>query len=234
MMNKCILAVGSVLATVISAAAAAGGPDQMFIAIPAVDASAVPVSASVSAASVAPPSSASAWYAGMEGGMSILMGDYLEAADGTSIESFGDATSLGYDIGLTVGYSLTSNVSMEGQAFYISNAGKDALEDFTYNEHVFMGNVKYGVDAGNSITPYIGFGFGYIGVDTADESYGSDMDSKIGYQALIGTSYALNSQMDLTLDYHFVGAIGSQEFDGTTTKDLPKINMLNLGFNYQF
>ena len=233
-MKKCILAVGSVLATVISLAAAAGGPDQMFIAIPAVDASAVPVSASVPAATVAPSSSASAWYAGMEGGMSILMGDYLEPTNSGSTESFSDASSLGYDIGLTVGYSLTSNLSMEGQAFYVSNAGKDALENSTFNEYVFMGNVKYGVDAGNSITPYIGLGFGFIGVDTADESYGSDMDSKIGYQALIGAAYALNSQMDLTLDYHFVGAIGSQDIDGTTTTYLPKINMLNLGFNYQF
>ena len=144
---------------------------------------------------------------------------------------------------MTVGYLVNNNVSVEAQGFYVSNDGEDSQAGNTASEYVFMGNVKYAFAMGGAITPYIGAGFGYMGVDTSDDSWGAnqdnDVDGKIAYQAMAGVAYALNQQMDLTLDYHFVGPIGSQDVTSTSTNDtsklyLPMMNLINVGFTYKF
>ena len=168
----------------------------------------------------------------------MLIGDITDP----STFKYGDETKTGYNAGLTVGYAVNDNVSVEAQGFYVSNDGQDRAVSDTANEYVFMGNVKYAFDMGGMITPYLGAGFGYIGVDTSDDSWGAyegpDIDGQMAYQVLAGVAYALNSQMDLTLDYHFVGPIGSQDMTDPSGSDfkfyLPMMNLINVGFTYKF
>ena len=217
-MKKSLMMASSALALVMSVSAFAGGPDNM------------PSSFTTASSS---SESTGTWYAGVQGGVSMLIGD-LTDQDGSL--KYGDETKAGFNAGLTVGYAVNNNVSVEAQGFYVSNDGEDEGDGETANEYVFMGNVKYAFDMGGMITPYIGAGFGYIGVDTSDDSWGAtpnvDVDGQMGYQVLAGVAYALNQQMDLTLDYHFVGPIGSQDIDDSDAElNLP---MMNVGFTYKF
>ena len=219
-MKKSVMMASSALALVMSVSAFAGGPDNM------------PSSFTTASSS---SESTGTWYAGVQG-VSMLIGD-LTDQDGSL--KYGDETNTGFNAGLTVGYAVNNNVSVEAQGFYVSNDGEEDADGDTANEYVFMGNVKYAFDMGGMITPYIGAGFGYIGVDTSDDSWGAtpnvDVDGQMGYQVLAGVAYALNQQMDLTLDYHFVGPIGSQDIDDSDAElNLPMMNLINLGFTYKF
>ena len=216
-MKKSLMMASSALALVMSVSAFAGGPDNM------------PSSFTTASSS---SESTGTWYAGVQGGVSMLMGDLTDQDDSLK---YGDETKAGFNAGLTVGYAVNNNVSVEAQGFYVSNDGEDEGDGETYNEYVFMGNVKYAFDMGGMITPYIGAGFGYIGVDTSDDSWGDGVDGQMAYQVLAGVAYALNQQMDLTLDYHFVGPIGSQDIDDSDAElNLPMMNLINVGFTYKF
>ena len=225
-MKKSVMMASSALALVMSVSAFAGGPDNM--------------PSSFTAAPSSAPASTGMWYAGVQGGVSMLMGD---ATDQENTTKYTDETKTGYNVGLTVGYAVNDNVSVEAQGFYVSNDGEEDADGDTANEYVFMGNIKYAFAMSGKFTPYIGAGFGYIGVDTSDDSWGAnpdnDVDGKIAYQAMAGIAYALNQQIDLILDYHFVGPIGSQDVIISSSTDtakltLPMMNLINVGFTYKF
>lgn len=214
-MKKNVMMASSALALVMSVSVFAGGPDEGESSLVV--------------------GSSGTWYAGVVGGVSMLGGDLAKDSSFTPTvtTTFSDVTSTGYDLGFTLGYALNTHFSAEGQALFVENSGKDGATGKA-SEWVFMGNVKYAFAMGNAITPYVGAGFGYMSPDDYDDTDGFTHDGKVAYQAIVGIDYALNPYMDLLLDYHFVGPIGSQDVDGETTVYLPLMHLINIGFNYKF
>ena len=176
------------------------------------------------------------WHAGVEGGVSLLMGDVIQGANELR---YNDNSDIGYDVGLSVGYAVNTAVTVEGQFFYVQNQGTVYDEGLSFVERVYMGNVIYGFDMGNYVTFSLGLGFGVVDPGTQADSYyyydddGNHADAKFSYQALVGASYALTSQLALTLGYHCIVPIGT-ETNGGKPGYLPKINLINAGVTYYF
>ena len=175
------------------------------------------------------------WHAGVEGGVSLLMGDVIKDANELR---YNDNSDIGYDVGLSVGYAVNTAVTVEGQFFYVQNQGTVYDEGLSFVERVYMGNVIYGFDMGNDVTFSLGLGIGVVDPGTQADSYyhddeGNHADAKFSYQALVGASYALTSQLALTLGYHCIVPIGT-ETNGGKQGYLPKISLVNAGVTYYF
>lgn len=185
--------------------------------------------------SVENASSIGLWHAGVEGGVSLLMGDVIQGANELR---YNDNSDIGYNAGLSVGYAVNTAVTVEGQFFYVKNQGTVYDEGLSFVERVYMGNVMYGFDMGNDVTFSLGLGFGVVDPGTQADSYyyyydGTHAEAKFSYQALVGASYALTSQLALTLGYHCIVPIGT-ETNGGKPGYLPKINLVNAGVTYYF
>ena len=175
------------------------------------------------------------WHAGIEGGVSLLMGDVIQEANELR---YNDNSDIGYNVGLSVGYAINTAVTVEGQFFYVKNQGTGYDEGSSFVERVYMGNVIYGFDMGNDVTFSLGLGFGVVDPGTQADSYyhydnENHADAKFSYQALVGASYALTSQLAFTLGYHCIVPIGT-ETTAEKPGSLPKINLINAGLRYYF
>jgi len=74
------------------------------------------------------------------------------------------------------------------------------------NFGVFI-NVLYDIDTGSGFTPYLGGGIGYQGVDVdfkpSGVPVGKGDDDGFAWQAIVGASYTVSSQLDVFAQYNY-------------------------------
>lgn len=158
-------------------------------------------------ASVAMAGSASAggWYIAVEAGINgvddaDVSGTFLGAPTSGTI-----STDTGWAVAATVGNAFASGWRVEGELGFRNN---DTTADLAQIEHwSFMVNVLYDFELSKDFDVSIGGG---LGVDQSKfniNSLTSDTDTNAAIQAILGLSYALGSNTDLTLTYKYQGVI---------------------------
>lgn len=167
------------------------------------------------------------WYAGMQGGATILMDADNTGSSGINIESEGDA---GFAGGVFAGYKFGNGLRIEGEGTYRRNDldtltiandgglgvalggsslnGMSASADGDVSSFSFMANVWYEPDVFRGLLPYIGGGIGVSHV-SADASVSGvqivdDSDTVFAGQAGTGVGYAITPDIVLALDYRFL------------------------------
>lgn len=106
----------------------------------------------------------------------------------------------------------------------------------------FMANGYYDIDTGSPVKPYLGLGVGIARVEINDlRIAGSSLtpvnvdDTVFAFQAIVGASYEINPNLDLTLNYRYFRTV-NPEFDsgGVTTEAEYQNHSLMAGVRYRF
>ena len=107
-----------------------------------------------------------------------------------------------------------------------------------------MANVYYDVDTGTKFSPYVGLGAGAINLSEDHvKSNGllvtNDGDLRPGYQGIAGVSYAVNDQLSIKADYHYVRAdqvrfTSDAGYDGNTGRGTYQAHAVMVGFTWHF
>lgn len=175
-------------------------------------------------ASVAIASSASAggWYVALDAGINGIddadvSGTFLGGPTSGTI-----STDTGWAIAATVGNAFSAGWRVEGELGFRNN---DTTSDLAQIEHwSLMINVLYDFELSNDFSVSIGGG---LGVDQSKfniNSLTSDTDTNAAIQAILGLSYALGPDTDLTLTYKYQGVIDpSFQFGQAATFDVDGI-----------
>ena len=138
--------------------------------------------------------------------------NFLEDSD---ISGAGLSTSADFDPGFAVkaavGNALGSGFRFEAEVAYRENdadsvGGSGAGGDVS--AWSLMGNAIYDIKTGGRLTPYIGVGAGVAGIDWNDVTPvgGGTVDDNatvFAYQGIAGAAYAINDNLQLTLDYRY-------------------------------
>lgn len=138
--------------------------------------------------------------------------NFLEDSD---ISGSGLSTSADFDPGFAfkaaVGNALDSGFRFEIEAAYRENdadsvGGTSAGGDVS--AWSIMGNAIYDIKTGGRLTPYVGFGAGFAGIDWNDVTPvgGGTVDDNttvFAYQGIAGAAYRINDNLQLTLDYRY-------------------------------
>lgn len=140
----------------------------------------------------------------------------------------------GIRFGFGAGYFLTEWLAGEVEsgvmANYIDTISGASHVDATFSNIPLLFNLRLQCPRCDPITPYIGGGAGasfpiidadHINIG-ATSMHGSEADAVFAYQGFAGLRYRLNSQMGLSLEYHYFHADGADwkaEFTSGTATD---------------
>ncbi len=153
--------------------------------------------------------------------------NFLEDADisGTGLSTEADFDT-GFAVKAAVGNAMDTGFRFEAEVAYRDNdadgvGGSSAGGDVT--AWSLMGNVIYDIKTRGRLTPYIGVGAGVAGIDWNEVTPvggGSvdDNDTRFAYQGIAGAAYAINENLQLTLDYRYF-ATEEPEFTTSTGTD---------------
>ena len=160
----------------------------------------------------------SGWYVG--GAATASWPNSTSTRVGTSsITLEGELTPGG---SLFVGRRVTENVRIEGEFLYrnFKYSVKNSTSKFGEIDSKSFGgltNIYYDFMAGQEFRPYVGVGLGYVSLDVEGKSTtpGSSDEiwiktNSIAYQAGVGASYAVTSNIDAFGGYRYV-SIGAHE-----------------------
>ncbi len=149
--------------------------------------------------------------------------NFLEDSDisGTGLSTEADFDP-GFAIKAAIGNALGSGLRFEAEVAYRQNDADSvggSSADGDVSAWSLMGNAIYDIKTGGRLTPYIGVGAGVAGIDWNDVSPvggGSvdDNDTVFAYQGIAGAAYAINDNLQLTLDYRY---FATEEPDLTTS-----------------
>ena len=89
----------------------------------------------------------------------------------------------------------------------------------------FMANGYYDHDMGSPLTPYVGFGLGFVDVEFEVTGVGTFSDTEIAYQFMLGAGYDISPTTVLTAGYRFFGF---------TDNDGAFVHELNIGARFMF
>jgi OmpA-OmpF porin, OOP family len=162
------------------------------------------------------------WYIGLEGGA-----NWLNDNDGVFLETGVPVTPATFDFDTgwallgTLGYSFGS-WRVEGELGYRQNdidavaigpfftpLPGDDVEQFT-----IMANALYDIRLSDRFNISLGGGLGVDRVDLDDGLDVSDDHWGFAYQGIVGLSYAVSRRMDVTMNYRYLNADGS-DFDSS-------------------
>jgi len=187
------------------------------------------------------------WYAGAEAGVNFVPKAKFGLADGNGWSQKQDP---GYALGGEVGYAF-GPVRVEGELSWrqndlskIGNSLGTYSADGNINAVAVMANVYYDFFTGTKFTPYLGVGAGGININDNNIRAGgidvtNDSDLKPGYQGIAGVSYAVNDQLSIKADYHYVRAdqvrfTTDSTYDGETGRGTYQNHALMVGFTWHF
>ena len=149
--------------------------------------------------------------------------NFLEATDisGTGLGTEADFDT-GFAVKAAIGNALDSGLRFEAEVAYRENdadsvGGSGAGGDVS--AWSLMGNAIYDIKTGGRLTPYIGVGAGVAGIDWNDVTPvgGGSVDDNatvFAYQGIAGAAYAINDNLQLTLDYRY---FATEDPDFTTS-----------------
>jgi outer membrane protein OmpA-like peptidoglycan-associated protein len=192
------------------------------------------------------------WYVGGETGLNIVP----KAKVTSSGNDYKSKQDLGYGVLGQAGYGF-GPLRVEGELGWRQN-GVDKLtgDPLTtvdgkgnWNLGSVMANVYYDIKTGTAFTPYIGLGLGAadVGASKVTDPNGNvllkDNSIQLGYQGILGGSYALSDSLALKADYRYFrategsfkdeGAIAA--FNGTDkAKSTYAAHSILVGFTYSF
>jgi outer membrane protein OmpA-like peptidoglycan-associated protein len=147
------------------------------------------------------------WYVGADTGVNLVPTAKFKTSLGSVKESHDPGFVLMGDVGYGFG-----PFRLEGELGWRTNGvdklggvnGSGSLELFSA-----MANAYYDIRTGTAFTPYIGAGIGVGDVDAGklrNSSYtlSKDDDATFAYQGIAGVSYAVDQNVSLKLDYHYL------------------------------
>jgi outer membrane protein OmpA-like peptidoglycan-associated protein len=187
------------------------------------------------------------WYAGAEAGVNFVPKLKFRMPDNNT---WTQKQNPGYAIGGDVGYGF-GPVRVEGELTWRQN-GLDKINDNlgtasaggNINAVSVMGNVFYDVDTGTKFTPYVGVGAGGINLDEDNVTargvtLTKDSDLRFAYQGIAGVSYAVNEQLSIKADYHYIRADEARfttetAYDGNVGKGAYQAHSVMVGFTWHF
>jgi len=187
------------------------------------------------------------WYAGAEAGVNIVPKAKFGLADGNSWAQKQDP---GYALGGEFGYAF-GPVRVEGEVSWRQNDLNKITDAFgtssaggNINAVAAMANIYYDFYTGTKFTPYLGAGAGGINISEDHARAGgllvtNDSDLKPGYQGIAGVSYAVNDQLSIKADYHYVRAdqvrfTTDGGYDGETGRGTYQNHAVMVGFTWHF
>ncbi len=131
--------------------------------------------------------------------------------------------ALGYDMGMfrvegEIGYRMidVDEVTLGGVPFPV---------DGDVTALTFMANGYYDHDMGSPLTPYVGFGLGFVDADLEISGTSISDDTEFAYQFMVGAGYDISSTMVLTGGYRYFGIADSEA---------PDIHEFNVGARFMF
>jgi opacity protein-like surface antigen len=132
--------------------------------------------------------------------------------------------ALGYDMGQIrvegeIGYRTfdIDSVSVPGLGVFPVGGDISALS--------IMANGYYDHDMGTALTPYAGFGLGFVDADVDVPGVGSSSGTELAYQLMLGAAYEISPKLALT---------GGYRFFGFTDNDGAYVHELNIGARFMF
>lgn len=186
-------------------------------------------------------------YVGAEAGVNFVPKIKYNA----TVDSWRQNQDPGFAIAGQVGYGF-GNIRLEGEVSWRQNEVSKFMNYFgtqdpdgNLNALSVMGNVYYDFHNDSRWTPYVGAGFGGINV-SADNIKASgipvtnDHQMVPGYQGIAGVQYAVNDQLSLKADYHFVHTLNDAHLEidnayGGGYADGPySAHTIMIGFNWKF
>lgn len=187
------------------------------------------------------------WYAGVEAGVNFVPNLKYRMPDNNAWSQKQDP---GYAIGGDVGYGF-GPVRVEGEVTWrqndlskITDSLGTASAGGNINAVSVMGNVLYDIDTGTKFTPYVGVGAGGINlgedkVTTRGLTLTKDSDLRFAYQGIAGVSYAVNQQLSIKADYHYIRADEARfqtesAYDGNVGKGNYQAHAVMVGFTWHF
>ncbi len=186
-------------------------------------------------------------YAGVEAGVNFVPKIQFHMPDSNTWTQKQD---LGYALAGQLGYAF-GPVRVEGELSWRQNSMdkiNDNLGTFgadgNINAVAVMANVYYDIKTGTQFTPYVGAGIGGINMDedhiTANgQLITKDSDLRLGYQGIAGVAYAVNDQLSIKADYHYVRADQARfttesGFDGNFGRGTYQNHAVMVGFTWHF
>lgn len=187
------------------------------------------------------------WYAGAEAGVNFVPSLKFRMPDNKNWTQKQDP---GYAISGDVGYGF-GPVRVEGELTWRQNDLSKIVDslgtasgDGNINALSVMGNVFYDIDTGTKFTPYVGVGAGGLNlgedhVHTRGVMLTNDGDLRFAYQGIAGVSYAVNDQLSIKADYHYIRAdevrfTTETAYDGNTGKGNYQAHSVMVGFTWHF
>jgi opacity protein-like surface antigen len=163
----------------------------------------------------------------------------------------------GVRVGFVGGYKFTDWFSLEGETGIIANniksiTGASIDGDADLANVPFLLNARFELPHGRCpITPYFGGGAGGSATVLSLEHHmdlngvrlrGSDVAVVFAYQAFAGLRYAINDQMGIGVEYHYLATTGptwdADSTSGTETDHLRfqgvQSHMISVAFDYRF
>ena len=156
--------------------------------------------------------------------------------------------------GIAAGYHLTHWFAAEIESGVMANeidtiTGATRV-DAAFSNVPLLFNVRFQCPHADKLIPYVGGGVGgsfpVIDSDRIEiggtSMHGSDSDAVFAYQAFAGLRYKLNSQMGLSLEYHYFHADGAEwkaEFTSGTSSDRMRFgatetHAVSIAFDFHF
>lgn len=209
-------------------------------------ASACPLSAQTKA------NDAGRWYVGGDAGLAIMQNVGGLKLDG---ESAPPGFDISFDVGprmdLNVGYNVTENIAVELEAGFsynsVSSIGGQSLSGTGISADLWevpvLVNGIYKYSFNEKWQAYGGLGVGIVastmdaGQDfLSNPTSTSATDFQLGYQAMLGVKYLINSNWECDLGYKFLGTTSHKwKIEGHTFETDPTyLHSLLLSVTYKF
>jgi OOP family OmpA-OmpF porin len=161
---------------------------------------------------------------------------YFSGSAGVSITDDLDFPGLnisfspGFNVGGALGYDM-GQFRVEGEIRY-SSVDVDEVNGVSFpasadlSALTFMANGYYDHEMRNSsLTPYLGFGLGFVDSEVSVAGFGSTSETDLGYQFMVGLGFDVTPNTILTAEYRFLGIADS---------DAPNTHAFIFGARFMF
>ena len=162
------------------------------------------------------------WYIGLEGGgnwiddVDVLASFDADPPGGPVLTPGTFSFDTGWAVLATVGYGFGGNWRAEFEGGYRQNDSEAVTSNTDVTEWSAMVNILYDIHLTPKMNLSLGAGAGgnFAEYDFKIASFQDD-DWNFAYQGIVGLSYALSDQLDLTLNYRYLRVL-EPEFSGRT------------------
>ena len=129
------------------------------------------------------------------------------AAIGSSVDSGGRTVESGGRVEAELGYRQNDFDELKGFGF--GNVDIDG----DISALSLMGNIYYDFTTDGGFYPFIGVGLGFANVEADIDNGGSEDETELAYQVILGGSFTTSAGFSIDLQYRYFG-VDDPEFDG--------------------